>query len=94
MSSHEQCHLYVGKAVEYVCTLGNRLPVTHVRMLLADPAFRHAEAAVEAACLAGDVALTKSTCRAWWEVTRATIERIQQRETPPHQVETSKVFMV
>lgn len=67
----QECQVYVGKTVEFVCTVGNALPDAQRRALLADPTFRQAEAAVEAACLTGDVEETKRQCRGWWKVASA-----------------------
>lgn len=61
------CNEYVAKAVTYLCdTLAAGLSAEHARALWADSAVRAAEAAVDAAALAGDIDGTKAACRAWW----------------------------
>lgn len=71
------CQPLVLLAVQHLCHLTASLDAATVRLLLAGPAVRQAEAAVDAAALAGDVALTKRRCKAWWAAWRQAIRHSQ-----------------
>lgn len=71
------CQPVVVAAVTHLCQLTASLDAAALRTLLAVPAVRAAEAAVDAAALAGDVALTKRACKVWWTAWRQAIMQLQ-----------------
>lgn len=75
------CQPFVVAAVAHLCQLTARLDAATVRALLAVSAVRQAEAAVDAAALAGDVRATRRACRAWWAAWRQAITQSQHATT-------------
>lgn len=74
--SSNTCQSYVVKAVNYICQMGAHVSEDDVRVLIQDTVLRAAERRVNNAALAGDVAATKTACRAWWEAWRSAIAAV------------------
>lgn len=69
--SHDACRVAIAEAVRYVCRLTADWSMAQIRQARHRPDVQAQEAEMERWAAAGDLANTKSACRAWWTAIRA-----------------------